>query len=66
MRHMSEQPSKLTVREAAEYLEVTRAKVSRMIRDGEIKCTVDPLDKRLRLINFDELVRLKKRSRKAA
>jgi excisionase family DNA binding protein len=56
----------LTVKEAAEFLGVTRAKVSRMMKDRELAYTIDPLDKRIRLISVDDLQALLDRSRKAA
>jgi excisionase family DNA binding protein len=59
-------PQVLTVKEAAEFLGVTRAKVSRMMKDKELVYTIDPLDKRIRLISVDDLQALLDRSRKAA
>ena len=59
-------PPVLTVKEAAEFLGVTRAKVSRMMKDKELAYTIDPLDKRIRLINVEDLQALLNRSRKAA
>jgi excisionase family DNA binding protein len=56
----------LTVKEAAEFLGVTRAKVSRMMKDKELAYTIDPLDKRIRLISVEDLQALLNRSRKAA
>ena len=45
----------LTLQEAAELAGVSRVKLWRMARAGELQTYVDPRDKRVRLIRRDEL-----------
>jgi excisionase family DNA binding protein len=45
----------LTVLAAAEYLDVSRDKISRMLKNGELTFIRDTLDKRQRLIPKSEL-----------
>jgi excisionase family DNA binding protein len=56
----------LAVQEAAHFLGVTRAKVSQMLRDGDLKFHRDPLDKRIRLIAREELEEVLSQSHRAA
>ncbi len=49
----------MTVQEAATYLGVSRFKLARLIRDGELRAYVTPLDKRRRLIKRADLDALK-------
>ena len=51
----------LTLSAAAEALDVSRFKVSRLIRDGELQAFVSPLDRRQRLVRRGELEALKRR-----
>ena len=45
----------LTLADAAEYLGVSRAKLSRMVAEGVVSHTVSPLDKRLKLFRRGDL-----------
>jgi excisionase family DNA binding protein len=45
----------LTLAEAAEYIGVSRAKLSRMVGEGAISHTSSPLDKRLKLFRRADL-----------
>lgn len=51
-----------TVEEAAEYLDVSRIKIYRLIKEGELHATQNKLDKRQRLIAKEELDKLKSNS----
>ncbi len=51
----------LTVQEAAEYLGVSRFKLARLIRDGELVTYTTPLDRRQRLLRLSDLDALKER-----
>lgn len=44
--------------EAAAYLGVSRAKLSRLIKEGAVPYTVSPLDKRFKLLKRADLDRL--------
>jgi excisionase family DNA binding protein len=55
------QTDKLSVTQAAEYLGVTRQKISQLIRDEKLKVAGEnPLDGRVRLVRRRDLDRLKK------
>lgn len=56
---MSSEKRYYTVEEAAEYLEVSRIKIYRLIKESELHPTQNKLDKRQRLISKEELDRLK-------
>jgi len=56
---------RLKLSEAAAYLGVTPSKVSRLIKAGVLKFSVDPFDRRLKLVRVKELERLKRASVKA-
>ena len=51
---------KMTVTEAAAYLGVPNQKMSHMLSEGILKLTVDPLDKRRKLVRVSDLDELKK------
>jgi len=53
---------KMTVTEAAAYLGVSNQKVTRMLKEGTLKFTIDPLDKRRKLVWVKELDELKETS----
>ena len=55
----------MTVKEAADYLGVSRFKMARLIRDGEIATFVTPLDRRRKLIRRTDLDELRVRVRPA-
>ena len=52
----------LKLSDAAAYLKVSSRKVGRLIKEGNLKCENDPLDKRLKLIRLEELDKLKRTS----
>ena len=45
----------LTLLEAARYLGVSRAKLSRLARDGLVRTRRSPLDRRVKLFRIDDL-----------
>ena len=49
---------RMTVGQAAEYLKVSRTKVWKLIGEGVLSATQNPLDKREKLIPADEVRRL--------
>jgi excisionase family DNA binding protein len=49
----------LTLTEAAAALKVSRFKVSRLIRDGDLQAFVSPLDRRQRLVRRSDVDALK-------
>ena len=49
----------MTLTEAAELLGVSRFKISRLIRDGELRAFVSPLDRRQRLVRRSDVEALK-------
>jgi len=49
----------MTLTAAAEALSVSRFKVSRLIRDGELQAFVSPLDRRQRLVRRSDVEALK-------
>jgi excisionase family DNA binding protein len=54
---------KMTLTQAAAYLGISTRKMAQMVRDGEIRnVTVDPLDKRRRLVEVRQLDDLRRRS----
>lgn len=53
---------KLELNHAAQFLEVSRQKVSALAREGTLKYEQDPLDKRKKLFKLSDLARLKKAS----
>lgn len=52
----------MTLTQAAAYLGISTRKMAQMVRDGEISVTVDPLDKRRRLVEVRQLDDLRRRS----
>lgn len=48
--------------DAAAYLGVSPAKLSRIVGRGELSCTVDPLDRRRKLVTVADLKRLREQS----
>ncbi len=49
----------MTVQEAAKYLEVSRAKISTMLKQGELTAVVNPLNQRQKLIEVSQLTQFK-------
>jgi excisionase family DNA binding protein len=52
----------MTIREAAEFLGVSRTKVWSLIKEGRLTATQNPLDKRERLIPGEEIRQLQQQS----
>lgn len=52
-------PKFMTVQEAANYLEVSRAKISAMLKQGELTAVTNPLNQRQKLIEISQLTLLK-------
>ncbi len=48
--------------DAAAYLGISAAKISRLIRAGELSYSVDPLDKRRKIVRVEDLDRIKEQS----
>lgn len=57
---------KMTIAEVREYLGVSNKKMSRILSEGELTATVDPLDKRVKLVKRRDVEALKARSVKSA
>lgn len=55
-------PSRMKLSDAAAYLGVSTAKLSRIVGRGELPCTVDPLDRRRKLVAVADLKRLREQS----
>jgi hypothetical protein len=53
---------KMKLSDAAAYLGVSPAKLSRIVGRGELSCTVDPLDRRRKLVAIADLKRLREQS----
>jgi predicted site-specific integrase-resolvase len=51
----------ITVTEAQQRLGVSRDKISRLMRDGELPYTINPLDRRKKFVLVTDLEALKKR-----
>lgn len=63
MKSLTKKERKMTLTQAAGYLGISTRKMAQMVKDGEIKnVTVDPLDKRRRLVEVRHLDELKRRS----
>jgi excisionase family DNA binding protein len=63
MTSLTKKERKMTLTQAASYLGISTRKMAQMVRDGEIKnVTIDPLDKRRRLVEVRQLDELKRRS----
>lgn len=52
----------MTLTQAARYLGVSARKMAKMVKGGEVTVTVDPLDKRRRLVEVRQLDDLRRRS----
>ena len=49
----------MTVQEAAKYLGVSRAKISTMLKQGDLTAVVNPLNQRQKLIEISQLTQFK-------
>ena len=54
---------KMTIREVAQYLGISRTTVWNMIKKGELPATQNPVDKRERLVPVAAVEQLKERGR---
>lgn len=54
--------SRMKLSDAAAYLGVSPAKLSRIVSRGELSYTVDPLDRRRKLVAVADLKRLREQS----
>jgi len=61
MRSEMDTETVMGVQEAAEYLRVSRFKMARLIRDGEVPTFTTPLDRRRKLVRRSDLDALKTR-----
>lgn len=57
--------SRMKLSDAAAYLGVSPAKLSRIVGKGELSFTVDPLDRRRKLVAVADLKRLREQSLQA-
>ena len=62
MNSSSDNQRKMALHEAARYLNVSPRKMGQMIKEGVISFTIDPLDKRRRLVRVGDLDSLKRAS----
>lgn len=53
---------RLMLSQAARYLGVSKRKMSSLVKEGAVRFTVDPLDRRRRLVEVSQLDELKRRS----
>ncbi len=58
----SENKKRMKLSDAAAYLSVSPAKISRLISSGELSYSKDPLDRRRKLVAVTDLDRLKEQS----
>lgn len=53
----------ITLREAREFLGISKNKIAKMVKDGTVKTIPDPLDSRVKLVKKVDIERLKLRSK---
>lgn len=61
-RNASVEKKRMTMTEAAAYLGISTATISRIVKRGEISYSVDPLDRRRKLVLVADVKRLKEQS----
>lgn len=54
----------LSLKDAAAYLGISTVKMGRLIKEGTVSYTTDPLDKRVKLIKRADVDRLRRESRR--
>ena len=54
----------MTIAEAQKLLKVSKAKIARLIKEGELTATTDPLDKRFKLVERAQVEALIARSQR--
>lgn len=59
---LPEKKKRMKLSDAATYLGTSAAKISRLIKAGELSYSVDPLDRRLKLVRVEDLDRIKEQS----
>ncbi len=52
-------PKGMKLRDAAAYLGTSAAKISRLVKAGELTCMADPLDRRQKIVRVEDLDRIK-------
>lgn len=57
-----EKSRRMKLSDAATYLGVSAAKISRLIKAGELQCSSDSLDRRRKLVRVEDLDRIKEGS----
>ncbi len=57
-----EKKRRMKLSDAAAYLGTSAAKLSRLVSSGELSYSVDPLDRRRKLVSVADLDQLKKQS----
>ncbi len=57
-----EKKRRMMLSDAAAYLGTSAAKLSRLVSSGELSCSIDPLDRRRKLVAVADLNRLKEQS----
>jgi excisionase family DNA binding protein len=62
MKAPAKKERRMTLTQAADYLGISLRKMAYMVKGGEIKFTVDPLDRRRKLVSVAELDSLKRQS----
>jgi excisionase family DNA binding protein len=62
MKSPAKKERRMTLTQAAGYLGISLRKMAQMVKDGEIKFIVDPLDRRRKLISVAEMDSLKRQS----
>jgi hypothetical protein len=56
----------MTIGEAREYLGIGRQAMANLIKRGVLTTTIDPLDRRIRLVKRADVVTLRQQSKSAA
>ena len=53
----------MNLKEAREYLEISRVKMTKIVKDGTVPTIPDPLDSRSRLVKREDVKKLKLRTK---
>lgn len=53
----------INLKEAREYLGVSRVKMTKLVKDGSVKAIPDPLDSRSQLVKREDIKKLKLRTK---
>lgn len=57
-----EKKKRMKLSDAAAYLGTSASKISRLIKAGELSCSVDPLDRRRKIVWVEDLDRIREQS----